>query len=164
MINWPLVVIVVTLLCVGALLGAALYDAVVLAPNLRGGPAGLEHGRLFMSAATPANLFRILSPASQILALLAVVTNWSSPQRRWPLVGALLALVVSDVITFTYHYPRNRLMFTAPLTIEPNVLALAARQWAAANLARVVLVLSAWLGTLLALLRLVAERQPGSPA
>jgi len=101
MLNGPLVLIVVALLCVGALLGAALYDAVVLAPNLRGGPAGLEHGRLFMSAATPANLFRILSPASQILALLAVVTHWSSPQRRWPLIGALLTLVASDVITFT---------------------------------------------------------------
>jgi len=143
MLNGPLVVIVVALLCVGALLGAALYDAVVLAPNLRGGPAGLEHGRLFMSAATPANLLRILSPASQILALLAVVTTWSSPQRRWPLIGPLLALVASDVITFTYHYPRNRLMLTAPLTIEPKVLALAARQWAATNLARVVLVLRA---------------------
>jgi len=55
-------------------------------------------------------------------------------------------------------------MFTAPLTIEPNMLAFAAAQWAAANLARVVLVLSAWVGTLLALWRLVAERQPGSPA
>jgi hypothetical protein len=163
MLSWPLVVIVVALLCVGALLGAALYDAVVLAPNLRGGPAGLEHGRLFMSAATPGTLFRIVSPACQILALLAVATNWSSPQQRWSLIGALLALVASDVITFTYHYPRNRLMFTAPLTIEPNVLDLAARQWAAANLARVALVLGAWVGTVLALVRLVAERHPGSP-
>jgi hypothetical protein len=82
----------------------------------------------------------------------AVVVNWASPQRRWPLVSALLALVLGDVITFTYHYPRNRLMFDAPLTVEPERLSLAARQWAAANLLRVALVLVSWLGTLIALL------------
>src|SRR5262245_3313976 len=152
----PLIVTAVGLLCCGALLGAALYDAVVLAPNLRRGREGLEHGRLFMSAATPASLFRVLSPASQILVLLAVVTNWSSPEQRWFLVGALLALVLSDVITFTYHYPRNRLMFTAPLTVEQDVLAVAARQWTSANFVRVALVLCAWVGTLIALLRVVA--------
>lgn len=147
---------VLALLCSGSLLGAALYDAVVLAPNLRGGPQGLEHGRLFMAAATPATLFRVLSPATQLLTLLALGTQWSSPSGRWPLVAALLALVASDVITFKYHYPRNRLLFTAPLTVAPEELAAAARQWASGNLVRVALVLVAWLGTLTALLRSAA--------
>jgi uncharacterized membrane protein len=114
-----------------------------------------------MSAATPANLFRILSPATQVLLLVAVVANWTRPQRRWPLVGALLALVLGDVITFTYHYPRNRLMFDAPLTVEPERLSLAARQWAAANLLRVALVLGCWLGTLIALMRHAPSRPAG---
>jgi len=78
-------------------------------------------------------------------------------------VGALVALVLSDVITFTYHYPRNALMFTAPLSVEPERLNLAARQWAAANLIRVTLVLGSWLATLIALLRLVLVRHRGSP-
>ena len=149
-----LIVTGAALLGTSALLGASLYDAVVLAPNLRGGPAGLEHGRLFMRAATPANLFRILSPATQVLVLIAVGANWSSPQRRWPLAAALLALVISDVITFTYHYPRNHLMFDAPLTVEPDRLNLASREWAAANLVRIALVLCGWLATVLALMRL----------
>jgi hypothetical protein len=46
------VLTVTALLGSGSLLGAAVYDAVVLAPNPRGGPQGLEHGRLFMAAAT----------------------------------------------------------------------------------------------------------------
>ena len=148
-----LIVMGAALLGASALFGASLYDAVVLAPNLLGGPTGLEHGRLFMSTATPGNLFRILSPATQVLLLVAIVANWASPQRRWPLVGALLALVLCDVITFTYHYPRNHLMFDAPLTVEPERLSLAARQWATANLLRVALVLGCWLGTLIALMR-----------
>jgi hypothetical protein len=150
------IVTVMALLGSGALLGAALYDAVVLAPNLRGGPEGLEHGRLFMSAATPANLFRILAPASQMLVAASIAANWSSPSARWPLVGALLALVASDVITFRYHYPRNRILFTAPLAVSAEQLKLVARQWASANLVRVVLVLLAWLGTLTAILRSTA--------
>jgi hypothetical protein len=146
------VVTTVTLLSSGALFGASLYDAFVLAPNLRGGPAGLEHGRLFMTAATPANLFRILAPVTQVLVALSVVFNWSNGQARWSLIGALTALILTDVITFTYHYPRNRQMFTAPLTVPAEQLERAARQWASANWIRVALVLAAWLGTLSALL------------
>src|SRR5512141_2502493 len=147
------IITVLALLGSGSLFGAALFDAAVLAPNLRGGPQGLEHGRLFMAAATPARLFRALSPATQILTLLATVTHWSNPPCRWPLAGALVALVVSDVITFKYHYPRNRLLFTSPLTVPAVELDAAARQWAAGNLVRIALVLMAWLGTLTALLR-----------
>jgi hypothetical protein len=161
MFTLRLIVTGAALLGASALFGASLYDAVVLAPNLLGGPTGLEHGRLFMSAATPANLFRILSPATQVLLLVAVVANWTRPQRRWPLVGALLALVLGDVITFTYHYPRNRLMFDAPLTVEPERLSLAARQWSAANLLRVALVIGYWLGTLIALMRHAPSRPAG---
>ncbi len=146
-----------SLLGVGALFGGSLYDAVVLAPNLRGGPGGLEHGRLFMARATPANLFRIAAPLTQVLTLLALIANWSSPQCRWPLAAAFVALLVNDVITFTYHYPRNRLFFTAPLTIEPQRLDKAARQWAAMNLVRVALVLGAWVGVWIAVVRLAQE-------
>jgi uncharacterized membrane protein YsdA (DUF1294 family) len=146
-----------SLLGVGILLGGALYDAIVLAPNLRGGPAGLEHGRLFMARSTPANLFRVAAPATQLLTLLSVVANWSSPRCRWPLVGALVALVVNDVITFGYHYPRNRLFFIAPLTVDRERLDRAAREWASMNLVRVALVLGAWIGVWIAAVRLAHE-------
>jgi hypothetical protein len=159
--NFPLSMTSAALLVSSALLGGAVYDSVVLAPNLRRGPAGLEHGRLFLSAATPASLFRVLGPAAQVLLLAAIVADWRNPPVRWPLAGALLALVLADVITFTYHYPRNRLMFDAPLTVEPGRLDTAAREWAAANLVRVVLVLGCWLSTLVALVRFVAAQEAG---
>jgi uncharacterized membrane protein len=147
------VMTVMALLGTGSLLGAALYDAVVLAPNLRGGSQGLEHGRLFMAAATPARLFRVLSPATQLLTLLALATQWSNPPCRWPLLFALVALVACDIVTFKFHYPRNRLLFTAPLTVPAEALNAAARQWAVGNFVRVGLVLFAWFSTLTALLR-----------
>ena len=159
-----LVVTSIALLSVSALFGASLYDAVVMAANFQGGPQGLEHGRLFMAAATPAHLFRVLSPVTQLLLLAAVVVNWAEPQRRWLLIGALLAVVLCDVITFTYHYPRVRLMFTAPLTVEPPVLLKAAKQWSAANLIRLALVLGAWLASLAGLVRLVLAVRHGPGA
>jgi hypothetical protein len=137
------------------LFGASLYDTVVLAPNLKGGPATLEHGRLFLVNATPANLFRVLSPATQVLLLVAVVANWSGPERRWPLIGALVAILLCDVITFTYHYPRLRIMFEAPLTVAAERVTLAANQWTAANYIRLALLLGGWCATLFALMRLV---------
>jgi hypothetical protein len=132
---------------------------VVLAPNLRGGPSGLEHGRLFMAAATPANLFRVLAPATQIFVALSIALNWLNPQAKWPLMGALIALILGDVITFKYHYPRNRQMFTAPLNVPPEHLERVARQWASANWVRIALVMGAWLATLTALLRTAARSE-----
>lgn len=58
MMQIELVVVTLALAGLSILLGGSVYDAAVLAPNLRGGPAGLGHGRLFMSHATPAKLFR----------------------------------------------------------------------------------------------------------
>ena len=135
------------LLSVGTLFGGSLYDTLVLAPNLQGGPQGLEHGRLFMAAATPARFFRMLSPASQVLVLVALVAAWGSSAVRWPLVFALAALVTADVITLKYHYPRNAIMFTAPLTVDAERLHAAAREWQTANYLRVFLVLIGWLFT-----------------
>ena len=74
-----------------------------------------------------------------------------------PLVAALLASVANDVITFSYHYPRNRLMFTAPLEVPADRLADAARQWRSANYVRVLLVLASWLLVLTAVSRLGAS-------
>jgi hypothetical protein len=133
------------------LLGGSLYDALVLGPNLLGGPDVLEHGRLFMVRATPANLFRRAAPATQVLLLLSLIAMWPHPRPRWLLAGALLCTVVADIITFTVHFPRNRLLFGSPTTTEPARLARAASEWAIGNWARVALVLGGWVLVLMAL-------------
>ena len=144
-----LVLIVLGLFALSALLGASLYDQVVLAPNLQGGPADLEHGRLFLSRANPGTLFRVLSPATQLLLLAALIAAWRLQQCRWLLLGALIAILLADVITFTFHYPRNHMLLGSPLTTDPALLATAAREWAWGNLVRIALVIAAWLSTLL---------------
>jgi hypothetical protein len=161
MANLRLVLMALGLFGLSALVGASIYDGVVLAPNLGGGPAGLEHGRLFMSRANPGTLFRVLSPATQLLLLAALIAAWRLQQCRWLLLGALVAILLADVITFTFHYPRNHLLLGSPLTTDPAVLATAAREWARGNLVRIALVIAAWLSTLLAFGRAFALLKSG---
>ena len=108
------------------LLGAGVYEAVVVAPNLQGAPSSLEHARGFYHATNPGMFFRVLSPGTQMFLLLALVCNWSPvPVTRWRLAGALALAILGDVITFKFHYPRNTILFSGPLT------------WPAADLDRV---------------------------
>ena len=140
------------ILALSILFGASIYDTAVFGPNLQaGGPEGLEHGRHFMVAATPARLFRVLSPATQVILLLCVIFFWRTPGLRWLFLGSLVAILACDVITFSYAYPRLRVMFTSPLTTSTADLNRAANEWVACNYIRVALVLGSWFACLTAI-------------
>jgi len=97
------------------LLGTGLYQSVVVAPNLKGAPTSLEHARGFYRATNPGMFFRALVPATQLFLVLALVFNWKpDPGTRWTMAGALGFLILTDVITFRFHYPRNDILFVAP--------------------------------------------------
>jgi hypothetical protein len=114
------------------LLGAGLYESVVLAPNLQGAPSSLEHARGFYHATNPGMFFRVLSPGTQIFLLLAQVYNWApAPLTRWRLAGALVLAILGDVITFKFHNPRNTILFSDPLTRSAADLDRVATEWAA---------------------------------
>jgi uncharacterized membrane protein len=83
-------------------------------------------------------------PATQLFLLLALVINWKpAPDTRWKLGGALVLLVLTDMVTFRFHYPRNDILFVAPLTKSPEYYDHVVREWAIGNYVRVVLILTA---------------------
>jgi uncharacterized membrane protein len=129
----------------GMLLGASSYESVVMAPNFAARvPESLQHIREFFVTTNPGTFFRILAPATQVLLILALVLNWRVQGARWWLAGALIALALADVITFTFHYPRNDLMFVRPLAeAQSGELEAAARQWGLGNYLRVALLAGA---------------------
>ena len=142
-------VLTLALLSLALLLGASAYESVVMAPNFqRDLPRSLHIAQDFLQRPTPAGFFRPLAPLSQLLLLASVVTCWSLPALRWASVTAFAAIVLVDVITFSYHYPRLRIMFHVPPIEDPAILGKAAREWAAGNLVRVALMLIAFLATL----------------
>ena len=143
------------------LLGAGVYESVVVAPNFQGAPASLEHARGFYHATNPGMFFRVLSPAVQLFLLLALVFHWKIPGTRWRLAGALALAIFADVITFKFHYPRNAILFSAPLTNSPADLDRVGAEWATGNYVRVALILIAVVLVIVSVIRIARQTAPG---
>jgi hypothetical protein len=152
------VLLTLALLAVALLLGATVYESVVMAPNYaRDIPESIEVTRRFLVRRTPAHFFRIVSPAAQLLSLAASLVSWRTPEVRWPALFALGLLLLLDLITFAFHYPRLAILFKEPLTADAEKLRRAAREWAAGNVVRAALLVLALLLVLHAVLRLGAH-------
>jgi hypothetical protein len=144
------------------LLGTGAYESVVVAPNLPGAPSSLEHARGFYRATNPGTFFRVLSPGTQIVLLLALLCNWGPvPVTRWRLAGALALAILGDVITFKFHYPRNTILFSDPLTRSAADLDRVATEWAAGNYVRIGAILTAVVLAMVSLIRIARDTAPG---
>jgi len=145
------------------LLGTGVYESVVVAPNLQGAPSSLEHARGFYHATNPGTFFRVISPGTQLFLLLALVCNWSPiPFTRWRLAGALALAILGDVITFKFHYPRNAILFSDPLTRSAADLDRVATEWAAGNYIRIAVILIAVVLVMVSMIRIARDTAPGA--
>jgi hypothetical protein len=148
------IVLCLSIISIGVLFGGSLYDSIVLAPNYRVGiPQSLEHFRQFMAVANPGNFFRLIAPLTQLSILISLILGWRRPAgRRWWLILALVLIVAGDVFTFTFHYPRNAILFHDPMHTPPETLEKAAIEWAYGNYLRILLVVGAMVCAIKALL------------
>ncbi len=142
---------------VAAILGASAYEQIVVSYSWQARPEdAVGHYRALGTIVTPARFFRRLAPMSQITLVVSVI--WSAltgVALVWTGV-AIAAMALADVITFTFHYPRNRALFLDPMLPAARLDAVA-REWRRGNLVRVALVTVAFLALLRALW-LVAQR------
>jgi uncharacterized membrane protein len=159
-VNLRLLSAAIVLVVSGILLGACVYESVVLAPNLQGAPTSLEHARGFYHVTNPGVFFRVVSPATQLFLLVALVCNWKARGTRWSLAGALVLAILADVITFKFHYPRNAILFLAPLTGPAANLDRVATEWAAGNYVRIALILTAFILVMASVIRIARETTP----
>lgn len=160
--NLRLVSTAIALVLSAMLLGTGVYQNVVDAPNYMGAPTSLEHARGFYHATNPGTFFRALVPATQLFLLLALVCNWRpTPGTRWRLAGALVLLILTDVITFQFHYPRNAILFVAPLTQPPAYYDRVVTEWAIGNYIRVTLILAVVVLVMASLIRIARDTAPG---
>jgi hypothetical protein len=125
----------------GLLLGGAVYESIVMAPNYKFDvPDSLKSIRSFMKAATPANYFRVFSPATMLtLIIIRQLPNWDSLPVRWWILGAFDGQVITDTITYSFHYPRNKLLFIDDLSSDNDKLKKLAIEWGRGNIVRVIL-------------------------
>jgi hypothetical protein len=146
------------LVTVALLLGATCYEAVVMAPNYeRDVPSSLGLARQFLQRTTPAHYFRLVAPLAQVLTLLTVVAGWKRPGHL-AFAVALGLLIVADVITYSFHYPRLAIMFKSAEPLDSARLARAAREWALGNWIRAALLVVVFLALLRGLLQLALQR------
>ena len=93
-----------------------LYNSLIDAPNWGADlPNSVLAARQYFSVVNPGNFFRIISPINQVLAAIAVVVCWKFGRERYIAIGSLVLAVLADVLTFGYFYPRNEIMFVAPI-------------------------------------------------
>ena len=117
------------------LLFVNIYTSVVDAPNWgRDIPASLMAAREYFKVANPGTFFRIFSPVNQIITLLALVVCWrASMQVRIFCALALGCAILADVMTFAFFYPRNEVLFVAPIDANLEAVRSAWSQWSSVN-------------------------------
>jgi uncharacterized membrane protein len=124
----------------GMLLGGAIYESIVMAPNYRTNvPESLKHVRGFMKTTNPAYYFRVFSPATIISLIVTIIVCWRFLPARWWFIGAFVGQVVTDTITYTFHYPINRILFLDPLISDNQILKQLTMEWGTGNKIRVLL-------------------------
>jgi len=161
-VNLRMISTAIALALSAMLLGAGVYESVVVAPNLQGAPSSLEHARGFYHATNPGMYFRVLSPGTQIFLLLALVCNWAPvPLTRWRLAAALALAFLGDLVTFKFHYPRNTILFSDPLSRSAADLDRVGTEWAAGNYVRIAVILTAVVLVMVSMIRIARDTAPG---
>lgn len=140
------ILLTLALVDIALLLGGCVYESVVVAPNFeRDVPASIEQARQFFQKRHGGHFFRVLAPLGQLLLVATVIVCWQISHMRLHAVVALGVLVIADIITFKFHYPRIAIMFRAPMPRDTEKLRTAAREWSAGNVVRAALLLFAFL-------------------
>mgnify|MGYP001408461019 CR=1 FL=1 len=144
--SWALLV---GLVMQASLLGANLFEAVVDVPNWRR-PEGLAAYRTFTSVRNAGHFYRVLSPLTILVLLLALALGWGTLARNVLVGGALAAAVLAEAMTVAYFFPRNaKLFFANEAPAEPEAARLVG-EWGRANLARSALVALGLVGGMIA--------------
>jgi hypothetical protein len=90
-----------------------IYNSAIDAPNWgRDIPNSLETARNYFLKKTPGDFFKIVGRFYHILGLTTIILFWNfHPQARWYLASSFILFVLADVLTVTYFFPRNEILF-----------------------------------------------------
>lgn len=143
------------------LLFVNIYNSVVDTPNWGGSiPASIQASRDYFRFANPGTFYRVFSPAGQIVTLIALVLCWKVDKRvRYFLLAALIIAVGADALTFSYFYPRNKIMFIDPIDGNLDAIRSAYAQWETVNWIRSAVVAAGLIFNFAALSRLLGSRK-----
>ena len=107
------------------------YNSIVNAANWESNiPQSITATRDFFVVANPGTFFQLVDPTNMLLVVLALILFWKrSTSIRLFLGIALLCYISSMILTFTYFYPRNDVMFLSKQLPDIETLKKAASEW-----------------------------------
>ena len=148
------------LLLLSMLFGASSFQLAVDTPNWTGVPA-LEHYRAFYPVINPGTFFQTLLPTAIFALLAALLCNWRPIlATRWRLAGALALMILVGVLTFTFHFPRNKILFGEPLTHSAAYYHQIVTEWVAGDYVRLAMILTAVVLVAVSMIRIARDTAP----
>ena len=107
------------------------YNSIVNAANWENNiPQSITATRDFFVVANPGTFFQLVDPTNMLLVVLALILFWKRSSSIWLYLGiALLCYIASMILTFTYFYPRNDVMFLSQQLPDTETLKKAATEW-----------------------------------
>lgn len=129
------------------------YNSIVNAANWESNiPQSITATKDFFVVANPGTFFQVVDPTTMLLTVLALILIWKqSSSIRLVLGIALLCYVSSMILTFTYFYPRNDIMFLSKQLPDTETLKKAASEWGRMGWVRCLLSLAGLVCTFIAL-------------
>ncbi len=137
------------------------YNSMVNAANWESNiPQSITATRDFFVVANPGTFFLLVDPTNLILIALALILYWKkSTSIRLYLGLALLFYISSMILTFTYFYPRNEIMFLSEQLPDTETLKKVASEWGRMNWIRSLIWLVGLICTFLALDKATSNTQ-----
>jgi len=130
-----------------------IYNSIVNAANWESNiPQSITATRDFFVVANPGTFFKLVDPTNMLLVVLALILFWKKSSSIRMFLGiALVCYVSSMILTFTYFYPRNEVMFISEQLPDTETLKKAASEWGRMGWVRSLLSLIGLVCTFLAL-------------
>jgi uncharacterized membrane protein len=140
------------------------YNSIVNAANWESNiPQSITATRDFFVVANPGTFFKLIDPTNTLLAVLALILFWKNPTSIRLYLGiAILCYISSMILTFTYFYPRNEIMFLSEQLPNTEALKKAAFEWGRMGWVRSALSLVGLICTFLALDKATSSTQMSS--
>lgn len=88
-------------------LGGAIFETFINYPNwFHDIPASLEHTSRFFQVRNPGHFFQTIFPLTILSGILFVLLGWRAKSARSFILLSLILLIVIEVLTIGYIYPR----------------------------------------------------------
>lgn len=138
-----------------------IYNSIVNAANWESNiPQSITATKDFFLVANPGTFFKLIDPTNMILIVLALLLFWKKSSSIRLFLGiALLCYVSSMILTFTYFYPRNEVMFLSEQLPGTETLKKVASEWGRMNWVRSLIWLTGLVCSFLALDKATSSTQ-----